>query len=330
MARLLDDLLDVSRITRGRLEVRRERVQLRSIIEAAVETARPAIDAQRHELRVEMPDEPLWIEADSLRLSQVLGNLLTNAAKYTPPPGEIRLTAARDGDDVVVRVIDNGIGLAAQDLPRIFEMFAQVKPTLDRKEGGLGIGLALSKALTELHGGTLDARSAGAGQGSEFILRLALAAPAATSAEPVAVSPPAAVSPPVAARDAAHPVRVLIADDNRDAADSLEMLLTLEHQDVRVAYDGERAFELMAQFHPDIALLDIGMPGMNGYELAAKVREQPWGAGIHLVAVTGWGQEDDRRRALAAGFDAHLVKPADFAAVSALCREVAAREPFGI
>jgi PAS domain S-box-containing protein len=320
MARLLDDLLDVSRITRGRLEVRRARVPLRAVIDAAVETVRPLLDAQGHRLQVELPEESLFIDADALRIAQVLANLLTNAAKYTPPPGNIRLFAARDGGQVKIRVLDNGIGLAPDDLPRIFDMFAQVKPTLDRKESGLGIGLALSRALMELHGGTLEARSDGPGMGSEFIVTIALADPA------VAANP---VEQPVAAPAAAppQPLRVFIADDNRDACDSLEMLLTLEHHEVRVAYDGERAFELIGEFRPRIALLDIGMPGMNGYELATRIRQQPWGQGIHLVALTGWGQEGDRRRALDAGFDEHYVKPVDFAVLSDLCRRIGASSP---
>jgi CheY-like chemotaxis protein len=190
-----------------------------------------------------------------------------------------------------------------------------VQPTLDRKESGLGIGLALSKSLMELHGGTLEAHSDGPGKGSEFVARIALAPPATGHADPVAA--PAATAPP-------RSLRILLADDNRDACDSLEMLLTLEHHDVRTAYDGDSAFTQIAQFRPQMALLDIGMPGMNGYELAAKIREQPWGAGIYLVAVTGWGQEGDRQRALDAGFDAHLVKPVDFADLGELCRRVAA------
>ena len=322
MARLLDDLLDVSRVTRGRLEVRRTRVELRAVVDAAVETAKPAIDAHRHVLHVDLPAQSLWLDADELRISQVLGNLLTNAAKYTPPCGEIRLAATSEGDQVVVRVTDNGIGLAPEDLPRIFEMFAQVKPTLDRKEAGLGIGLALSRALVELHAGTLEARSTGLGQGSEFIVRLPLAA--GNVAAPVREAGNAASAAGISTEEKTRPVRVVLADDNRDACDSLEMLLTLEKHDVRVAYDGERALALMAEFRPELALLDIGMPGMNGYELAAKVREQPWGSTVRLVAVTGWGQEDDRRRAIEAGFDEHLVKPVDFAEVSALCRRVAA------
>ena len=320
MARLLDDLLDVSRITRGRLEVRRSRVSLHEVIDAAVETVRPVLDAQGHKLQVELPDGALFIDADALRIAQVVANLLTNAAKYTPPPGNIRLIVTGAGGQARIRVLDNGIGLAAEDLPRIFDMFAQVKPTLDRKESGLGIGLALSKALMQLHGGTLEARSDGPGKGSEFIASLALAAPPA--AAPPAAKPVAApvVTPP-------QSLRVIIADDNRDACDSLEMLLTLEHHEVRVAYDGERAFELMSEFLPRIALLDIGMPGMNGYELAMRIRQQPWGEGIHLVALTGWGQEGDRRRAIEAGFDEHFVKPVDFTVLSELCRRIGASSP---
>jgi PAS domain S-box-containing protein len=319
MARLLDDLLDVSRITRGRLEVRRARLALREVIDAAVETVRPVLDAQGHKLQVDLPEESLFIDADALRIAQVVANLLTNAAKYTPPPGNIRVAVTGEAGQARIRVLDNGIGLAAEDLPRIFDMFAQVKPTLDRKESGLGIGLALSKALMELHGGTLEARSDGPGRGSEFIATLALADPDATMT-PVATPVPAPDAPP-------PPLKVFIADDNRDACDSLEMLLTLDHHEVRVAYDGERAFELITGFRPRIALLDIGMPGMNGYELATRIRQQPWGKGIHLVALTGWGQEGDRRRAIDAGFDEHFVKPVDFTLLSELCRRIGASSP---
>jgi PAS domain S-box-containing protein len=305
MARLLDDLLDVSRITRGRLEVRHARVALRSVVEVAVETARPAIDAGKHALTVSLPAEPLMLDADAMRISQVLANLLTNAAKYTGPAGKIGLTAERVSDDVLIRVTDNGIGLAAEDLPKIFEMFAQVKPTLDRKEAGLGIGLALSKALVELHGGTLEGRSEGLGKGSEFTVRLRLATPEQGEAAPSSAAPAEEMP-----RENGG-LRILLADDNRDACLSLEMLLAIEGHEVRVAFDGESALATLAEFHPDVALLDIGMPKMNGYELAARIRKQPWGEGIQLVAVTGWGQADDRQRALDAGFDAHFVKPVD-------------------
>jgi PAS domain S-box-containing protein len=320
MARLLDDLLDVSRITRGRLEVRRSRVTLRSIVDAAVETARPAIDVGKHELRIELPAEPVQLDVDALRIAQVLGNLLTNAAKYTSAQGTIKLIAAREGSEAVVRVIDNGIGLAAEDLPRIFQMFAQVRPTLDRKEAGLGIGLALSKALVELHGGELEGRSEGLGKGSEFIVRLAVAEPQPGVAAGIDEAAPATGT------GSAAPLRILIADDNRDACESLELLLQLEGHEVRVAYDGEAAIAALAGFRADIALLDIGMPGKNGYEVAAQIRKQPWGAAIHLVALTGWGQAEDQRRSEAAGFDAHLVKPVDFEVVRELCASFTRRD----
>ena len=319
MARLLDDLLDVSRITRGRLEVRPTHVALRSVVNAAVETARPAIDAGKHKLTVHLPDDPLVLDADALRISQVLANLLTNAAKYTEQPGTIRLVADRVGEEVVIRVADDGIGLAPEDLPKIFEMFAQVRPTLDRKEAGLGIGLALSKALVELHGGKLEGSSQGVGKGSEFTVRLPLASPEQGAPTPATASPATDATP-----RAAHVLRILLADDNRDACESLEMLLESEGHEVRVAYDGESALAALAAFHPDVALLDIGMPKMNGYELATEIRRQSWSDGMQLVAVTGWGQADDRQRALAAGFDAHFVKPVDIAELQAFCASVAA------
>jgi PAS domain S-box-containing protein len=316
MARLLDDLLDVSRITRGRLEVRRARVSLRSIVDAAVETAQPSIDAGQHQLLVELPAQETILDVDALRIGQVLANLLTNAAKYTPANGLIRVVGETHAGEVTVRVIDSGIGIAAEDLPQVFQMFAQVKPTLDRKDAGLGIGLALSKALVELHGGTLVGRSSGRGKGSEFVMRLAQAAPANKEA--------AAMPSPEITAAHTRPVRVLIADDNRDACESLEMLLALEGHVVRVAYDGESALAAIDDFQPDIALLDIGMPGKNGYEVAAEVRKRPRVCGVRLVALTGWGQAEDRRKSEAAGFDAHLVKPVDFEEVRVLCAALTA------
>jgi CheY-like chemotaxis protein len=231
----------------------------------------------------------------------------------------ITLTAARDGNEAVVRVIDNGIGLAAEDLPRIFQMFAQVKPTLDRKEGGLGIGLALSRALVELHGGLIEGRSAGLGKGSEFSVRLAAIE---AQPEPAAQRETTMTSRP---SEAAAPLRILLADDNRDACESLELLLSLEGHEVRATYDGEAALAALAGFRADIALLDIGMPGKNGYEVASEIRRQPRGKEIHLVALTGWGQAEDHRRSEAAGFDAHLVKPIDFEVLRALCAKFAKR-----
>ena len=316
MARLLDDLLDVSRITRGRLEVRRTRVALRAIVDAAVETARPAIDASKHTLTVTLPDEPLALDADALRISQVLANLLTNAAKYTGNQGRIQLAASRLGEEVEIRITDNGIGITSEDLPKIFEMFAQVKPTLDRKEAGLGIGLALSKALVELHGGSLEGRSEGLGKGSEFTVRLRLATPQEESL-------PSGPAVPDHTPPALRTLRILVADDNRDACESLQMLLEMEGHDVRAVHDGESALATLVHFRADVALLDIGMPKMNGYELAREIRKQPWGAGIQLVALTGWGQADDRQRAVDAGFDAHFVKPVDIAELQAYCAVLA-------
>jgi CheY-like chemotaxis protein len=309
MALLLDDLLDVSRITRGKLELRKEPLLLSKAVEAAVETVRPAIDARRHVLTVELPDAPVSFMGDPLRLAQVLSNLLSNAAKYTDGGGHIRLSAQVEGDELLVRVRDNGIGVSADALPKLFTMFTQVKSALERSEGGLGIGLALAKGLVELHGGRISAHSAGLGQGTEFIVRLPLAA--------AAVSLPSMAAPSVPCAAGAGR-RVLVVDDNRDAADSLAMLLSMHGYSVEVAGDGSMALERAADFQPEIMLLDIGMPGLNGYELARRIRQQPWGGATRLAAITGWGQAEDKARAQAAGFDHHLTKPVDPAEVLAL------------
>jgi len=309
MALLLDDLLDVSRITRGKLELRKEPLLLSKAVEAAVETVRPAIDARRHVLTVELPDAPVSFMGDPLRLAQVLSNLLSNAAKYTDAGGHIRLSAQVEGDELLVRVRDNGIGVSADALPKLFTMFTQVKSALERSEGGLGIGLALAKGLVELHGGRISAHSAGLGQGTEFMVRLPLAA--------AAVSLPSMDAPSVPFAAGAGR-RVLVVDDNRDAADSLAMLLSMHGYSVEVAGDGSMALERAADFQPDIMLLDIGMPGLNGYELARRIRQQPWGGATRLAAITGWGQAEDKARARAAGFDHHLTKPVDPAEVLAL------------
>jgi PAS domain S-box-containing protein len=299
MARLLDDLLDVSRITRGMLEVRRTRVELSSIIGAAVEMARPLIDARRHTLQIDIGNEPLPLDADPLRISQVIANVLANAAKYTPPGGAIRLTAEHSGDAATVHVIDNGIGLSRDSLHAIFQMFVQVGSPLERGEGGLGIGLALSKGLVELHGGTIEARSEGRGRGSELIVRLPLAKDRARpNPEPART-----------AEGAASRLSILVADDNSDAAASLAMLLELGGHRVEVVNDGATALRVLARSRFDIALLDIGMPSMNGYEIAKHVRAYDWGRTMTLVAVTGWGQDTDKDQAFAAGFDHHWVKP---------------------
>jgi PAS domain S-box-containing protein len=308
MALLLDDLLDVSRITRGRLELRKEQTDLGSIVEAAVETARPLIDAKRHSLSVDSPAEPLEFSADPLRVAQVISNLLTNAAKYTNPGGAIQLSVKREQDTVVIRVIDNGIGLSAQELPEIFQMFAQVKSAHDRSEGGLGIGLALAKGLVELHGGSIEAHSKGVNRGSEFTARFPLQPGAASHAKSFQV--PAAVY--TTAR------RILVADDNRDSANSLALLLSMDGHEVKLAHDGDEAVAAFDDFQPDVVLLDIGMPKRTGYEVAQHIRRAQNGNAVTLVAITGWGQESDKHRAMAAGFNHHFTKPLDPAQLTAL------------
>ena len=300
MGLLLDDLLDVSRISQGRLELRREPVALASVVEAAVETVRPLIEQRRHRLTLELPREPVVLSADPLRLAQVLSNLLSNAAKYTDEGGAIAVRAAVEGPRLVIAVRDSGIGLTPASREHIFEMFSQVSSALDRAEGGLGIGLALSRGLVQLHGGTIEARSAGLGQGSEFVVRVPLAAAGSPQASPATTPTPQAA-----------PRRVLIADDNADAADSLALMLQLEGHEVRTTRDGREALAAAEAWHPDVAVLDIGMPGLNGYDVARAIRAAPWGGQMMLIAVTGWGQADDRARATAAGFDHHCTKPVE-------------------
>ena len=313
MSLLLDDLLDISRVTRGTLDLRLETADLNDVIEAALETARPTIDAKRHELRVEKPREPLQIVTDPLRLAQILSNLLTNAAKYTDPQGRIVLKVECASDSVTLSVKDTGIGISRDSLARVFEMFAQVKSSQDRSEGGLGIGLALSKGLVELHGGTIEARSEGAGQGSEFTVRL-----------PRRVLPAAADSAAnLSANEPCVRRRILMADDNRDAAQSLAMLLELEGHEVTVVHDGHAAVEAFKEFRPEVVILDIGMPGLDGYEVARTVRQDSLGRAVTLVALTGWGQDRDKARALAAGFNHHFTKPVEPSRISELLRSTA-------
>jgi signal transduction histidine kinase/ActR/RegA family two-component response regulator len=300
MVHLIDDLLDISRITRGKVELRKERVELAAVIQDALEACRPLIEAGGHELTVSLPPEPVTLEADPTRLAQVFSNLLNNAAKYTPPGGSIRLTAERQGDEIAVKIRDTGIGIPADMLPRIFEMFTQVDRSLERSQGGLGIGLSLVRGLVELHGGSVEAHSEGPGRGSEFLVRLSIHPPARATHAAQGDSQQAA----------APRHRILVVDDNRDAADSLALLLTLQGSEVRTAYDGLEAIEAAAAFDPDVVLSDLGMPRMNGYEAAQKIREQCSGK-VVLVAMTGWGQEEDKRKSSEAGFDFHLVKPVD-------------------
>jgi signal transduction histidine kinase/CheY-like chemotaxis protein len=303
MTRLVDDLLDVSRITRNRLELRRERVALENVLRVAVETSRPLIDAAGHELTLKLPDQPLYLDADLTRLAQVVSNLLNNAAKYTEHRGHITLNAERQGSDAVIAVRDDGVGIPAEMLSRIFDMFTQVDHSVSRSQGGLGIGLTLVKRLVELHGGSIEAFSDGPGKGSEFVLRL-----------PVLIESPQRLDP--ASRDdgrthAASSLRVLVVDDSRDSANTMAMLLRITGNTVRTAYDGEEAVAAAAEFKPDVVLLDIGMPKVNGYEAAEHLRRQRGGDSVVLIALTGWGQEDDKQRSKEAGFDHHMVKPVE-------------------
>jgi len=307
MSLLLDDLLDISRVTRGTLVLRVQPADLRSMIDAAVETARPAIEGKRHTLTIELPDEPVRFSADPLRMAQILSNLLTNAAKYTDPEGHIRLTACCDRDEIIIRVSDTGIGMSSEALPRIFEMFSQIGSARDRSEGGLGIGLALTKGLVELHGGTIHAHSPGLGRGSEFVVRL-----------PGKLAPDTADSPGVQSACPVVSRRVLIADDNRDAADTLAEFLRMQGHEVELAHDGPAAVVAFAEFRPHVVLLDIGMPGLSGYEVARKMRELEPQSDVTLIAITGWGQESDKQQAVQAGFDYHLTKPCDLQRVSQL------------
>jgi PAS domain S-box-containing protein len=310
MALLLDDLLDISRVTRGILELRPEMTDLAHVVDTAVETASPVIDAKRHTLSVEMPQEPVRFAADPLRLAQVLSNLLTNAAKYTDSEGNIRLSASATADTITISVADTGIGIPPDALEEVFAMFSQVKSAQDRSEGGLGIGLALAKGLVQLHRGTIEARSAGLGLGSEFIVHLPRRTLGDSTTE---TSSPAPTTEPVGRR-------VLIADDNRDAADSLAMLLRMDGHDVTVVHDGRQALATIHTVQPEVAVLDIGMPMLNGYEVARQVRQLPKGKEMTLIAVTGWGQASDKADAAAAGFDHHFTKPIEPEKLSQLLR----------
>jgi PAS domain S-box-containing protein len=307
MACLLDDLLDVARITQGKLDLRRELVSIAGVVDVAVEAARPLLDRKQHRLTVTLPPDTPVVSGDPLRLAQVLSNLLTNAAKYTDPGGRIGIDVRTDGDRVTLEVADSGIGIPAAALATLFEMFAQAPDAHERAEGGLGVGLALVKGLVELHGGTIEARSDGEHRGSTFTIHLPRAEPA-RSADVADVGPAAS----------GIPRRVLVVDDNRDAADSLAMLLALSGHEVRVAYDATGALAVGPEFRPDVAILDIGLPQMDGYALAGAVRAETWGVHTLLAAVTGWGQDQDRRRAAEAGFDVHLTKPVDPSRIESL------------
>jgi signal transduction histidine kinase/CheY-like chemotaxis protein len=306
LTRLVDDLLDLARITSGKLELRKDRIALSDIVNAAVEASSPLIDGFGHELVVAEPPQPLFLDGDLTRLAQVVSNLLNNAAKYTERGGLIRLIAERRGNEATILVRDNGTGIPADMLPRIFDMFNQGGRAADPAETGLGIGLTLVRRLVEMHGGTVEARSAGVNQGSELTVRLPLAAdPAPLEAAP-------SESEPAIPRSA---LRILVVDDNPDSADSLAALLAIPGNQVKVAYDGVDGFALAEEFQPDAALLDLRLPRLDGYEVAQRIREQPWGKGMVLIALTGWGQEEAKQLSREVGFDQHLVKPVNPAAL---------------
>ncbi|MDB5889171.1 MAG: putative histidine kinase, atypical hybrid [Polaromonas sp.] len=306
MSRLIDDLMDVSRIDQGKIELRLCRVQLLHVLRDAIETSRPLIDECGHRFTLSMPDEKLWLSADAVRLAQVFMNLLNNAAKYTDNGGAIDLAVRHDGKEALVTVTDTGIGIEAERLESVFTMFSQVEAALSRSRGGLGIGLTLTQRLIEMHGGSVTAHSQGLGHGSEFVVRLPLIGVGAD----VSATAPAA---PLAAGDAvvAPSLRILVADDNNDAAATLALLLEIMGHTVQQVHDGEEAVTATAAFDPELVLLDIGMPKLNGYQACRQIRLQPGGATRMMVAVTGWGQPGDLLASQAAGFDHHLVKPLD-------------------
>lgn len=307
MVRLIDDLLDVSRITRGKLELRKSRLDLAEVVRDAVAAARPLVDAARHELAVRLPERPVYVFADGSRLSQVITNLLNNAAKFTPPEGRIELDVSQTGAEVAIAVADSGIGIAADKLESVFEMFTQVHESGDAARGGLGIGLALVKRLVEMHGGRVEARSGGPNRGATFLLRL-----------PVVSEPPSVAGGPPGTNGeytAAAGRRVLVVDDNPDALESLSLAVERMGGEVRRARDGVEALRIAESFQPDVVLMDLGLPNMNGFDAARQLRREPWGREVALVATTGWGQDDDRRRTAEAGFDRHVVKPVTISAL---------------
>ncbi len=300
LAHLVDDLLEVSRVIAGRIQLHQEHLDVRGVVEHAIESARSLIDRRQHELSVSLPSEPLWLQADPTRLEQVVVNLLNNAAKYTDEGGQIWLTAEQKGGEVVLRVRDTGVGIPPELLPRIFDLFTQAERTLARSQGGLGIGLSLVQKLVELHYGTVAAHSAGLGQGSEFIVRLPALYPAEDSIAPVETAKPHVLTS-----------RVLVVDDNMDAADMFAMTLQIFGYQVQATYSGQTALDAAVEYQPDFVLLDIGLPDMNGYEVAQRLRQQPNAKDVWLIAVTGYGQDSDRQRSQEAGFDYHLVKPVE-------------------
>jgi PAS domain S-box-containing protein len=313
LVRLVDDLSDLNRVTHNRLELRLTDVELAAVIDQALEASKPLMDAAGHEVHVDLPAEPIYLRADPARLSQVFGNLINNSCKYTPAGGSIWVSAERREKEVFVSVRDTGVGIPAEKHEAIFEMFTQLEPTLVQSQGGLGIGLTLVKQLVLMHEGSIDVRSAGAGRGSEFVVCLPIleARPSKGAAETAITTRPRKLN------------RILVVDDNRDAAEALAMLLELSGSETHLAHDGTEALDAVEQSRPDVVLLDIGLPNMSGLDVCRRIRSEPWGEDIVLIALTGWGQADDRRKSEEAGFDGHLVKPVDHAAVEELLRKIA-------
>jgi PAS domain S-box-containing protein len=314
MVRLIDDLLDISRVSQNKMELRRSRVLLKDVISSAVETARPAIEEAGHEFTISLPPEPVYLDADLTRLAQVFSNLLNNSAKYTERGGRILLAAERQGDEVRISVRDTGLGIPANDLPRIFDMFSQVDRSIERSTGGLGIGLALVKGLVEMHGGTVTAMSAGQGKGSTFTVKL--------PAFERTAAPVAAVRSESEPHYAGPLRRILVVDDNRDSANSMAIMLKLMGNEVRTAHDGIEAVEAAQEFRPKAILMDLGMPRLNGYEATRQIREQTWGRQMLIIALTGWGQEADRSQSQEAGCDGHLVKPVNLSDLESLLTQL--------
>ena len=318
MVRLVDDLLDLSRISQGRIELRQERVDLSQVLHHAIETIRPSVDHAGHKLTVKLPSQPMYLHADPTRLAQVFGNLLSNSCKYSDPGCHISLAVEEQGGEVLVSVKDTGVGIPPDMLSKIFDMFMQVDHSLDRSQGGLGIGLTLVQRLVEMHGGAVSAFSEGEGRGSEFVVRLPLLSEAKQPLQPM---------PKEAAARTIR--RFLVVDDNRDSAESLAIWLKINGNETHTAFDGLEAVEAAATIRPDVILLDIGLPKLNGYEAARRIRQQSWGKTVVLVALTGWGQEEDRRRSSEAGFDGHLVKPVDFDRLMNVLANIDASAPSG-
>jgi CheY-like chemotaxis protein/two-component sensor histidine kinase len=308
LVRLVDDLLDLSRITHNRIELRQRHVELSTVIRQALLAAQPLAESAGHTIAMTSSAEPIYLYADPVRLTQVFGNLLNNSCKYTMPGGQIRIVVERDGNDAVITVADTGIGIPHDKLASIFDMFTQVDRSLEQSQGGLGIGLTLVKRLVEMHDGSVEARSAGEGHGSEFVVRLPMTLEVSPGTMPAKSDDEVSTS--------TH--RILVVDDNKDSADSLALLLELVGHRTYTANDGQEAVDAVEQHRPDVVLLDIGLPTLSGYEVCRRIRQQPWGKSIAMIALTGWGQDEDRRRSQEVGFDGHLVKPVDHQRLLAL------------